>query len=93
MTSSSEACDAWVTAEWANFRSATHRHVRQQLRELMSPASVWCGDDLAAMALVASLIEQAERYLPHFVFELGWQPDRSSLREIVTDAWAALTSN
>ncbi len=54
----------------------------------------WLGDDLAAMALVASLIEQAECCLPQFVHDaranghtwheiahaLGTSPDDAQLR-------------
>jgi hypothetical protein len=55
---------------------------------------LWLGDDLTAIALVASLIEQAERCLPQFVHDarvnghtwhqiahaLGTSPDDAQLR-------------
>jgi len=54
----------------------------------------WLGDDLAAITLIASLIEQAERFLPHLVHDarvaghtwhqiaqaLGTSPDSARLR-------------
>lgn len=30
---------------------------------------VWLGDDIATMALIASLIDQAQRWLPHLVHD------------------------
>ena len=56
--------------------------------------SVWLGDDLATIALIASLIEQAERCLPQLVHDarvnghgwseiargLGTSPDEARLR-------------
>ena len=39
------------------------------LTTLAERRGLWLGDDLTAMALVASLIEQAERCLPQFVHD------------------------
>jgi hypothetical protein len=64
------------------------------LAALAARRGVWLGDDLAAMALVASLIEQAERLLPQHVLDaranghtgheiahaLGTSPDDAQLR-------------
>ncbi len=55
---------------------------------------VWLGDDLSTIALIASLIEQAERWLPQLVHDaranghgwtaiaraLGTNPDEARLR-------------
>jgi len=55
---------------------------------------VWLGDDIAVMALVASLVEQSERWLPQLVHDaranghdwpeiaraLGTSPDEARLR-------------
>jgi hypothetical protein len=64
------------------------------LATLAERRGAWLGDDLAAMTLVASLIEQAERLLPHLVQDaragghtwqeiahaLGTSPDEAQLR-------------
>ena len=39
------------------------------LATLAERRGAWLGDDLAAMTLVASLIEQAERFLPQLVLD------------------------
>jgi hypothetical protein len=64
------------------------------LGTLAARRGVWLGDDLAAMTLVASLLEQAERFLPQLVLDaranghswheiahaLGTSPDDAQLR-------------
>lgn len=64
------------------------------LATLAERRGLWLGDDLAAMALLASLIEQAERCLPQLVHDaranghtwseighaLGTSPDDAQLR-------------
>ena len=62
--------------------------------KLADRREVWLGDDLAAIALIASLIDQAERCLPQLVHDaranehdwteiagaLGTNPDEARLR-------------
>ena len=64
------------------------------LTTLAELRGLWLGDDLTTMALIASLIEQAERCLPQFVHDaranghtwheiahtLGTSPDNAQLR-------------
>jgi hypothetical protein len=64
------------------------------LATIAARRSVWLGDDLSAMTLVASLIEQAERFLPQLVCDaranshtwheiahaVGTSPDDAQLR-------------
>ncbi|MGH3198803.1 MAG: hypothetical protein ACRDOH_30820 [Streptosporangiaceae bacterium] len=37
------------------------------LAQLAGRRGAWLGDDITAITLTASLIDQAERFLPHFV--------------------------
>lgn len=64
------------------------------LAALAERRGVWLGNDIATMALVASLIDQAERWLPQLVHDarangrswdeiaraLGTSPDEARLR-------------
>lgn len=64
------------------------------LATLAERRRLWLGDDLAAMTLLASLIDQAQRFLPHLVHDaranghtwqqiahaLGTSPDDAQLR-------------
>lgn len=42
----------------------THDLIDDALAELARRRGAWIGDDITAMTLIASLIEQAERFLP-----------------------------
>lgn len=68
--------------------------IHEALLELANRRGAWLGDALTAINLVSSLIEQAERFLPQFVYEarengdswqeiaqmLGTSPDEARLR-------------
>jgi hypothetical protein len=43
--------------------------IDEALATLAERRGCWLGDDLAAIALIASLVEQAERFLPQFVHD------------------------
>jgi hypothetical protein len=68
--------------------------IDEALATLAERRGCWLGEDLAAIALTASLVEQAERFLPQFVHDaranghtwheigraLGTSPDDAQLR-------------
>ncbi|WP_234811449.1 hypothetical protein [Mycolicibacterium elephantis] len=72
----------------------TYDLIDDAVAALADRRGVWLGDDLASIALIASLIEQAERWLPHLVHDaranghgwteiaraLGTNPDEARLR-------------
>jgi hypothetical protein len=45
----------------------THDLIDDALAELARRRGAWLGDEITAMTLIASLIEQAERFLPEMV--------------------------
>lgn len=45
----------------------TYDIIDNALTELASRRAAWLGDDLTVIALLASLIDQAQRSLPHYV--------------------------
>jgi hypothetical protein len=48
-------------------RDDTHDLIDDALAELARRRGAWLGDDIIAMTLIASLIDQAERFLPEMV--------------------------
>ena len=47
----------------------TYDLIDDAVAALAERRGTWLGDDIAAMALIASLIDQAERFLPEHVLE------------------------
>ena len=45
----------------------THDLIDDALAELARRRGAWLGDDMTAITLIASLIEQAERFMPEMV--------------------------
>jgi hypothetical protein len=48
-------------------RDDTHDLIDDALAELARRRGAWLGDDITAITLIASLIDQAERFLPEMV--------------------------
>jgi hypothetical protein len=90
-----EGCeDAAVTIPGPRSGEDTFDLIDDAVAALADRRGVWVGDDLSTIALIASLIEQAERWLPQLVHDtranghdwtkiaraLGTSPDEARLR-------------